>query len=107
LKGSDFVIRKGTWVKIEQQVLDNTQRAPQLPDDTKKVPFIMWTKGFLVEDAEMKGDATVETLTGRQVSGTLMEVEPSYEHDYGSYIPELIRIGKDLRKELWGGDING
>ena len=101
------MIQKGTWVKIEQQVLDNTQRAPQLPEDTKKVPFIMWTKGFLVENAEMKGKATVETLTGRQVTGTVMEVEPSYDHNYGSFIPELIRIGKDLRKERWGGDING
>ena len=101
------MIEKGTWVKIQHQVLDNTQRAPQLPDDTKNVPFIMWTKGFLVEDAEMNSETTVETLTGRQVTGTLMEVEPSYNHNYGSYIPELLRIGKDLRKERWGGDING
>lgn len=101
------MIEKGTWVKIEHQVLDNTQRAPQLPDDTKKVPFIMWTKGFLLKDAEMNSETTVETLTGRHVTGTLMEVEPSYDHNYGSYIPELVRIGKDLRKERWGGDING
>lgn len=101
------MIQKGTWVKIEQQVLNNTQRAPQLPDDTKEVPFIMWTKGFLVEDAEMNSEATVETLTGRRVDGTLMEVEPSYDHNYGSFIPELLRIGKDLRKERWGGDVNG
>lgn len=101
------MIQKGTWVKIEHQVLSNTQRAPQLPDDTKEVPFIMWTKGFLVEDAEMNNEVTVETLTGRHVTGTLMEVEPSYNHNYGTYIPELVRIGKDLRKERWGGDING
>ena len=101
------MIEKGTWVKIQHQVLDNTQRAPQLPDDTKNVPFIMWTKGFLVEDAEMNSETTVETLTGRQVTGTLMEVEPSYDHNYGRFIPELLRIGKDLRKERWGGDING
>lgn len=100
------MIQKGTWVKIKQQVLNNTQRAPQLPDDTKEVPFIMWTKGFLVEDAEMNSETIVETLTGRHVSGTLMEVEPSYDHNYGSFIPELLRIGKDLRKERWGGGVN-
>jgi 2-amino-4-ketopentanoate thiolase alpha subunit len=100
------LIHKGTWVKIQLQVLDHTERAPQLPDDTKKVPFIMWTKGFLTEDAELNSVVTVKTLTGRNVTGTLMEIEPAYLHDYGKFVPELIQIGATLRKERWGGDWN-
>ena len=100
------MIQKGTWVKIQHQVLDKTQRAPQLPEDTKGVPFMMWAKGFLTEDAEMNSVVTVKTITGRLMEGTLMEIEPFYEHNYGTYIPELIRIGQDLRKERWGGDMD-
>lgn len=67
---------------------------------------MMWAKGFLTEDAEMNSVVTVKTITGRLMEGTLMEIEPFYEHNYGTYIPELIRIGQDLRKERWGGDMD-
>ncbi len=100
------VIGKGTWVKVQHQVLDSTQRAPQLPEDTKGVPFMMWAKGFLTEDGEMNSVVTIKTITGRLVEGTLMEVEPSYDHNYGSYIPELLCIGQILREERWGGDMD-
>ena len=100
------MIEKGTWVKIQHQVLDPDNRAPQLPDDTRQVPFLMWTKGFLTDAAEKGETVTVKTLTGRLVSGSLLEVEPSYRHDYGSFVPELIEIGQHLRKERWGGDQN-
>lgn len=101
------MIQQGTWVKIQHQVLDSSQRAPQLPEDTKKVPFIMWTKGFLTEDAEMNSVVTVKTITGRLMEGTLIEIQPFYDHNYGKFIPELIRIGQDLKKERWGGGIDG
>lgn len=98
------MIQQGTWVKIQHQLLPAGERAPQLPEDTKQVPFMMWTKGFLTTDGEMNHVVTVKTMTGRLVEGTLMEVEPSYGHDYGTFIPELLRIGADLRRERWGGD---
>ncbi|MEN1759246.1 2-amino-4-oxopentanoate thiolase subunit OrtA [Anoxynatronum sibiricum] len=97
------MIQQGTWVKIQRQVLPVGQRAPQLPEDTKQVPFLMWAKGFLVAEAEMNSLVTVKTITGRLVEGTLTEVEPTYQHNYGTFIPELLRIGADLRRERWGG----
>ncbi|RQD70585.1 MAG: 2-amino-4-ketopentanoate thiolase [Tindallia sp. MSAO_Bac2] len=98
------MIKKGTWVKIQDTILESGQRAPQLPEDTKKVPLIMWAKGYLQEDAEMNSVATVKTLTGRLVTGKVMEVEPSYKHDFGDFVPELLQIGKMGRKALWGGE---
>jgi hypothetical protein len=36
------VIKKGTWVLIHRNVLEPSERAPQVPDDTKKVPLALW-----------------------------------------------------------------
>ncbi|SDY87656.1 2-amino-4-oxopentanoate thiolase subunit OrtA [Tindallia californiensis] len=98
------MIKKGTWVKIQDTILESGHRAPQLPEDTKKVPLIMWAKGYLQEDAKINEIATIKTLTGRLVKGTVMEVEPCYNHDFGAFVPELLEIGKMGRQELWGGE---
>ena len=100
------MIKKGTWVKIQHQIFEKDHRAPHLPEDTRQVPFMMWTKGFLLKDSEMNSLVMVKTLTGRQVTGQLLEIEPAYRHDYGKFIPELLRIGHNLRRERWGGDVN-
>ncbi len=52
----------------------------------------------------MNSQATIKTLTGRLVKGKVMEVEPSYKHDFGDFVPELLQIGKMGREALWGGD---
>ncbi|SFH47077.1 hypothetical protein SAMN05192551_10195 [Tindallia magadiensis] len=98
------MIKKGTWVKIQDTILESGHRAPQLPEDTKKVPLIMWAKGYLQEDANLNEVATIKTLTGRLVKGTVMEVEPFYRHDFGGFVPELLEIGTMGRRELWGGE---
>jgi hypothetical protein len=40
-------IQKGTWVEIEQVVLQPAERSASLPEDTKKVPYILRVSGFL------------------------------------------------------------
>ncbi len=42
--------KKGDWVKIHSIVLQPEERAPQVPEDTKKVPLETWVKGFLLDD---------------------------------------------------------
>ena len=42
--------KKGDWVLIHKIVLSPEERAPQVPDDTKKVPLEMWIKGYLNEN---------------------------------------------------------
>ena len=96
--------QKGDWVKIHNIVFKPSERAPQVPDDTKLVPLEMWVKGFISEDAEMGDTVTVKTYTGRTITGTLVEIKPTYTHSFGNNIPELLEIGLQLREILFGGD---
>jgi len=98
------MIKKGEWVRIHKIILPPEERAPQVPDDTKKVPYEMWTKGYLDADAEMGGEVTVTTVTGRKETGTLIEVNHAYEHDFGKFVPELLAIDKQVREILFGGE---
>ncbi|MEL7655211.1 MAG: 2-amino-4-oxopentanoate thiolase subunit OrtA, partial [Bacillota bacterium] len=59
------MIKKGEWVRIHKIILQPSERAPQVPEDTKLVPLEMWDKGFLQEDANIGDEVTIETVTGR------------------------------------------
>ena len=91
-------IQAGTWVEIEQIVLTPELRAPTLPEDTKRVPYVLRVSGFLVEPAELGGPARVRTIIGRELSGTLITINPSYSHSFGSTVPELLTIGTEAEK---------
>ena len=96
---------KNDWVQIHQVVLSADQRAPQIPKDTKKVPLEMKTVGFLLEDKAMIGDTvTVQTVIGRTLKGTLLAVNPRYQHDFGRAIPELLSVGHELRTLIREGE---
>ncbi|MGE5486105.1 MAG: 2-amino-4-oxopentanoate thiolase subunit OrtA [Ignavibacteriales bacterium] len=95
--------RKGDWVQIYGVVLKPEERAPQVPEDTRKVPLEMRLKGFIQHDAHVGEEATIKTLTGRLVSGRLVAVNPAYEHDFGRPAPELAGVGLELRAMLQGG----
>ena len=98
------MIDKGTWVLIHRNILEPGERAPQVPDDTKKVPLEMWIKGYLQNNAELGDEVEVITRTGRKEIGTLLESEPYYKHDYGRVVPELQMISEQVRKLTFGGD---
>lgn len=100
------IINKGEWVLIHDIILTPEERAPQVPDDTKKVPLETWVKGFLLEDAKIGDRVTVKTMTGRFVEGELLEVNPYYKHDYGKCVPELLQIGLQAKEILFGGADN-
>jgi len=91
-------IQPGTWIEIEQIVLTPEQRAPTLPEDTKRVPYVLRVSGFLVEPAELGGPARIRTIIGREWSGTLIAINPSYSHSFGSTVPELLRIGTEAER---------
>jgi len=97
------MVAKGEWVRIYKIILQPSERAPQVPDDTKKVPLELWVKGFLMNDAEMGENVEIETVTGRTEEGKLIEVNPYYTHDYGKFIPELLVIDKQTRDIVFGG----
>lgn len=96
--------KKGDWVKVHNIVLSPSERAPQVPDDTKKVPLELWVKGFASVDGNIGEEIEVETITGRKVNGNVVEINPTFTHSFGNCIPELLQIGLDLKKILFGGD---
>lgn len=95
-----LMIKKGSWVQIHKVVLKPEERTAQIPEETKKVPLEMWVKGFLCEDSLMNDFVEITTLTGRTESGTLIAVNPSYHHDYGDFVPELLQIDKLVKTAL-------
>lgn len=96
--------QKGDWALLHSIVLTAAQRAPQVPDDTHAVPLEQWVKGRLLAPADIGGEATVLTRTGREVKGTLLEINPRFAHDFGDFIPELLEIDDTVRALLFGGD---
>lgn len=92
-------IQPGTWVEIEQVVLTSEQRAPTLPEDTRQVPYLLRVSGFLLEAAEIGQETHIRTLIGRELSGTLKTVNPSYNHSFGLTVRELLEIGLEEKSE--------
>jgi len=92
---------KGDWVRIHKTVLSPAQRAPQVPEDTKKIPLEMWDKGFLLSDSADVGDEVeVETIIGRRIMGSMIDVNPQFHHSWGNCVPEILHIGRQLRSIL-------
>ena len=98
------MVKKGEWVRIHKILLQPSERAPQIPDETKQHPLEMWTKGYLDADSDIGGEVSITTASGRKETGKLIEVNPCYEHDFGTFIPELLAIDKQVREILFGGD---
>jgi hypothetical protein len=100
----EIVIKKGEWVQIHKIILEPSERAPQAPEDTRSVPLEMWVKGHLSAEAEIGGPAEIVTRTGRLEQGTLVEVNPTYRHSFGNFMPELLAIDDRVRGILFGGE---
>jgi hypothetical protein len=96
------MIPKNTWVQIHKILLKPEERSVNLPEDTRKVPFEMWTKGFLEADAEVGDSVVITTVTGRKMTGTLLCANPAYRHDYGVFIPEILEIDRMVKTVLFG-----
>ncbi|MDR0550883.1 MAG: 2-amino-4-ketopentanoate thiolase [Spirochaetaceae bacterium] len=97
------MIPKGSWVLIHRTILKAGERAPSVPDDTKRLPLEMWVKGRLTADGNEGAEVEVITRTGRRESGRLLEVNPAYKHGFGDYVPELLDISEQVRREVFGG----
>ena len=96
----DIRAREGDWVEVEATLLDPTDRSANLPPETADKPLRMWIKGFAQTEGDVGEAMTVETMTGRLVEGTLSAINPGYFHTFGKPIPELVRVGLDLRARL-------
>ena len=101
------MIKAETWVGICATILDAGSRADGIPADTAAVPLKMWVKGYLLADCEIGSEAEIRTATGRIERGVLEEVQPHSNVDYGAFVPEMLKIGADVKKVLFGGEIHG
>lgn len=90
------MIKAGTWVEIERVLLRPEERAAGLPEDTAATPYVLRLSGFLKEDAERGQEVTVVSLIGREHRGILRVENPSYTHSFGSTVPELLAIGREV-----------
>jgi len=88
------------WVEVERVLLEPIDRSGNLPPETAEKPLVMWVKGFAQAEAALGDELTVETMTGRMVTGRLSDLEPGYFHTFGKPIPELTHVGADLRARL-------
>jgi len=87
---------QGAWVEVERVVLRPEERAPQIPPETRAVPYVLRVSGFLDQEGAKLGDEVgVLTLAGRRLRGRLIAVNPSYRHGFGDTVEELLRIGTE------------
>ena len=92
----------GDWVRIHRVILPAEDRTASLPEDTKRVPFEMWVKGHLLEDGEIGDQVAVRTVSGRTEHGTLIEVDPQFDVNFGRFVPEVLEMDVRLRAALFG-----
>lgn len=95
---------KGTWVEIRATVLAPGERAPQVPEDTQRVPLEMRAKGVLQAPAAVGEEVEILSAAGRRLRGILVAVNPAYEHGFGPPIAALQAVGGELRALLQPGD---
>lgn len=86
------MINKDTVVQIERVILKCTERAENLPEDTKKVPLKMRVKGKLLLDSNLDAFVKIITQTNRIEEGYLIMKEPYFEHSYGLYVKVLEKV---------------
>jgi hypothetical protein len=90
----------GTWVELERVILKRGERAPGIPADTASVPFAARVRGFLLAPARMGTTAEVRTQAERVVAGRLRAVLPRNPADFGDPSPELLEVGKAMKRRL-------
>ncbi len=90
----------GEWVEVERVLLEPADRSANLPPETAEKPMLVWVAGFAVTEAGLGEEVTVETTTGRLVTGRLSAINPGYFHTFGNPLPELIGVGRDLKARV-------
>jgi len=93
-------IKRGSLVEIRKVLLEPSERAEHLPEETKNVPFEARVRGFLMRDANLGEEVEIETPIGRFIKGTLVAENPPFTHGFGRPVRELVEVSRELRKEI-------
>lgn len=94
-----MTLKKGDYVEIKITILNPIERAENLPQDTKNLPYEGKIRGYLTCDGEIGKEVEIETPIGRKVKGVLLGLTKEYTHNFGEPIRELIDIGKKIREK--------
>jgi uncharacterized protein YpbB len=95
------MIEKGSFVRIRTTLLQPKERSNNIPVETQSVPYKMWTKGYLLEDADLFDMVTIKTITGRVVTGRLKEHKPTYKHGYGDFVEEELKLRQVIKGDFY------
>ncbi|MDO9628981.1 MAG: 2-amino-4-oxopentanoate thiolase subunit OrtA [Acholeplasmataceae bacterium] len=93
------MVEKMTFVQIYKSVLSRSERATNLPADTKQVPLEMRIKGKLLNSAQIGDTVQIITTTKRIETGILIAVEPSFTHDFGHFVQTIEDIKEIILSE--------
>ena len=96
----EFSCKPGDWVEVEYVLLEPSERAAGLPEDTAAQQLRAWLKGFALGAGMIGDEIEVETMSGRTVRGHLSAISPGYTHTFGTPPPEIIGIGRDVRARV-------
>jgi len=93
--------RKGDLVQIHLTIFAPEDRPANLPEAARKVPYEGWIKGYLLdEEAEIGQPVRIESFIGRELTGTLANVNPTYDHNFGAPQPVFNAVGTEAWKKL-------
>ncbi len=94
-----MTLKKGDYVEIKITILNPSERAENLPQDTKNLSYEGKIRGYLTSNGEIGKEVEIETPIGRIVKGVLLGLAKEYIHNFGEPIRELIDIGKKIREK--------
>lgn len=94
-------VQRSRWAEIGFVVLAPEQRPPDLPPETRAVPYYARVRGFVTGTPAVGSTVEIETLTGRRVKGELLQIDPPFTHDFGRPVQELVEAGRDADRLLW------
>ena len=93
---------KGDWVEITSEILKPAERAANLPQDTAEKPYTLRMRGIAEESGTIGQTVTIRTMTGRQIQGIAVTVNPYDAHSFGKCIPELIHTRINILATMRG-----
>ncbi len=96
------MVKSGSFVRIKKTILKSNERTGAIPEDTKATDLIMWTKGFLKNDAEIGDEVEILTLADRIETGTLVAKNHVHDVNYGDFVEEIMQVGVYLKEKLHG-----